>query len=254
MTAPGDTFRIRALVLSRTKLGETDLIVSMLAENGMLVRAVAKGARKPKSPFAARLELGKRVDVLCSKGRNLDIVKECALLPGNVTALSLESASSIAPVVELSAKVAQEGLENPVLYQCLAKAVATIEDAKPDTAPTLCAAALLKVLSFAGLRPALSFCAHCGDPVESPGAYVRVSYPDGGCLCRDCAKLCGGESFSDLSRRWAHALLHSPFEEIARWGVPDDAVRDVLRFSQGIVEAHVGHRLRSLGFLLSLGL
>lgn len=254
MTAPGGTFRCNALVLSRTKLGETDLIVTMLAESGMLLRAVAKGARKPKSPFAARLELGRRVDVLCAKGRSLDIVKECALLPGNAVDVSFESASCIAPVTELASKVAQEGLENPVLYRCLAKAVERMEQAAPSVAYALCAASLLKTLSFAGLRPALSFCARCGDSVDAVGAAVRVSHADGGCLCDSCAALGADASMPGESCRWARALLHSPFEEIERWQTPSCALRDVLAFAQGIVEAHVGSRLRSLPFLLSLGL
>ena len=252
MIAPGDTYRCQAIVLSRTKLGETDLIVSLLAENGMLLRAVAKGARKPKSPFAARLELGRRVDVLCAKGRNLDIVKECALLRGNVGNSSLESTACIAPLAELCAKVSQEGLENPRLYQCLAKAVEKIEVAKPDAAFALCAAALLKLLSFSGLRPAIAFCARCGEPIESPSGFSKASYVDGGFLCGPCSKLCGQDSYPETSRAWARSLLHSPFDDVEGWDVPSPAVRDALRLCQGIVEAHVGARLRSLPFLLGL--
>ena len=51
------TYTARAIVLRKTKLGESDLVVTLLAEDGSQVRAVAKGARKPSSPFAARLEL-----------------------------------------------------------------------------------------------------------------------------------------------------------------------------------------------------
>ena len=47
------TYRTRAIVLDKTKLGESDLILELLAENGSLVRAVAKGARKPGSRLAA---------------------------------------------------------------------------------------------------------------------------------------------------------------------------------------------------------
>ena len=51
------TYTARAIVLRKTKLGESDLIVTLLAQDGSQARAVAKGARKPSSPFAARLEL-----------------------------------------------------------------------------------------------------------------------------------------------------------------------------------------------------
>ena len=69
------TYTERALVLRRTKLGESDLILTMLADDGSLAKAVAKGARKPKSSFAARTEPLCVADLLCARGRSLDIVK-----------------------------------------------------------------------------------------------------------------------------------------------------------------------------------
>ena len=47
-------YSLRALVLRRTKLGESDLILTLLSEDGSQKRAVAKGARRPMSSFAAR--------------------------------------------------------------------------------------------------------------------------------------------------------------------------------------------------------
>ena len=58
--AGGRTYRERALVLDKTKLHETDLIYTLLAENGRQVRAVGKGARKPGSRLAARCEVVER--------------------------------------------------------------------------------------------------------------------------------------------------------------------------------------------------
>ena len=75
MTGQG-AYRIEALVLRKTKLKESDLIVTLLAEDGSLVRAVAHGARKPQSPFASRLEPCAVVDVLLARGRSLDVAKE----------------------------------------------------------------------------------------------------------------------------------------------------------------------------------
>ena len=44
----------RVVVLRKTKLGESDLILTLLSSDGSQIRAVAKGARKPKSPFSTR--------------------------------------------------------------------------------------------------------------------------------------------------------------------------------------------------------
>src|SRR5699024_5843846 len=111
------TYTTRALVLRKTKLGESDLIVTLLAEDGSQLRAVAKGARKPASPFAARLELYSVVDLLCSEGRNLDIVKEARIVASHERLRrDLEHAACAAPIAELLDRMTQAGLETPRLF------------------------------------------------------------------------------------------------------------------------------------------
>ena len=65
------TYRTKVLVLDKTKLKETDLILTMLDERGRQVRAVAKGARKPGGRLAARCELFCTVDMprACARSR-----------------------------------------------------------------------------------------------------------------------------------------------------------------------------------------
>ena len=49
-------YRDRAVVLRQHKLGEADRIVTLLTRDHGLVRAVAKGVRRTRSKFGARLE------------------------------------------------------------------------------------------------------------------------------------------------------------------------------------------------------
>ena len=87
------TYSLRALVLRRTKLGESDLILTLLSEDGSQKRAVAKGARRPKSSFAARTEPFCVIDALCATGRSLDILKEARLVAAHdVLRCNLEAA------------------------------------------------------------------------------------------------------------------------------------------------------------------
>lgn len=46
-----------ATIIRLTKLTDTSLIVSWISENHGLIKTVAKGARRPKSPFAGKLDL-----------------------------------------------------------------------------------------------------------------------------------------------------------------------------------------------------
>ena len=98
------TYALKALVLRKTKLGEGDLIVTFLAEDGSSLRAVAKGARKPSSVFASRLELYAEVDLLCAEGRSLDIVKEARLVDAHASLRGdVERAAAAACMCELRA-------------------------------------------------------------------------------------------------------------------------------------------------------
>src|ERR1700739_2472196 len=69
-------YRDRAVVLRQHKLGEADRIVTLLTRDHGLVRAVAKGFRRTRSKFGARLEPFAHIDAQLYAGRNLDIVTQ----------------------------------------------------------------------------------------------------------------------------------------------------------------------------------
>ena len=100
------TYHARALVLDRTKLGETDLILTLLAQDGRQLRCVAKGARKPGGRLAARVELFCECDFLVARGRSLDVVSEAGLvdaharLRGDLARVS--AASAVCPAARAS--------------------------------------------------------------------------------------------------------------------------------------------------------
>jgi hypothetical protein len=80
-------YRDTGVVLRTHKLGEADRIIVLLGQEHGKVRAVAKGVRKTKSRFGARLEPLSHVRVLMHKGRNLDVVSQAELVDGDHPAL-----------------------------------------------------------------------------------------------------------------------------------------------------------------------
>ena len=84
------TYREAAVVLRTHKLGEADRIVTMLTRGRGQVRAVAKGVRRTRSKFGARLEPGMVVDVQCYEGRNLDTVTQADSLAAYGEAIARE--------------------------------------------------------------------------------------------------------------------------------------------------------------------
>ena len=237
------TYRLRALILRRTKLGESDLILTMLAEDGSLAKAVAKGARKPKSSFAARTEPLCAVDLLCARGRSLDIVKEARVAAAHDRLRrTVESSTAAMPVLELLGRVAQPALENPRLFQATDRALRAMDAADEAHVLAVAAASLLKTLAFSGLRPSLEVCVSCGEP---------VALEDG---CPACRPSLETESVDAATLCWAQYFIASTFDAIAAGPADVSASFAVLHLVQSLVRAHVGAPLKSLEFLFTSGL
>ena len=73
-------YRDDGVVLRTQKLGEADRIITLLTRQNGRVRAVAKGVRRTKSRFGARLEPFTHVDVMIHSGRSLDVIAQAEVI------------------------------------------------------------------------------------------------------------------------------------------------------------------------------
>ena len=162
--------RVRAIVLGRTKLGETDLILTLLGQDGCQLRAVAKGARKPGGRLAARCELFCEGDYLIAHGRSLGIVSQAELLDAHDAIRGdLDRVSAASAVCEIARLTCYEEAEDPFLHPICSRALRACEEATSRAHLDLvCAAYAFKVLAHGGWRPELDDCVECGTPL--PGA------------------------------------------------------------------------------------
>lgn len=256
MAGPSHNYRV--IVLRKTKLGESDLVLTLLASDGSQLRAVAKGARKPQSPFSARLELFSVADVLIASGRSLGIIQEARAVCANAALhASIERSACAAPIAELLWRVSQEGLPVPRLFDCAQAAFETLEIVEPEKAPRVCAAALIKILAFCGFRPSLRCCVSCGSPVDAPlnaAGEVSFSADEGGVVCQRCRSYVETVRVSWAAVRTADALLRSTFKEII--ASPSELRNDfaVLQLEHQWIRAHISCSMKSLSFLFTCGL
>lgn len=256
MARPSSSHRV--CVLRKTKLGESDLILTMLSEDGSLLKAVAKGARKPTSPLSSRLELYSVADILVAEGRSLGIVQEARLLSGHAGIHgSIERTACAAPVAEILWRMAQEGLEAPRLFAFTCAAFDTLDSCEVAAALRVCAAALAKALAFCGFRPSFTQCVRCGSPLRedgAAGATVRFSHSDGGYVCGACGRGAETVAVPRAALQLAQLLLASTFDEVARMPEDQNGAFAVLQLEQQLVRVHVGSPLKSLSFLFACGL
>lgn len=256
------TYPLRCIVLRKTKLGESDLIVTLLGSDGAQTRAVAKGARKPTSPFASRLELYSECDALIARGRSLDIVKEARLVSGNDRLRRSPELFSCASVVaELLDKTTQADLENERLYALSSKTLRTLNDSLVSCAVAVTAAHALKTFAFLGVRPRFEACVACGAPISgdrrdshSPSEGLWFSCLEGGVLCPSCRKGSDAHLIDPAVTQWGNALLMMTLEEAAK--LPNSLAPSfsVLSLCREWTRAHFGFTLKSLEFLFTCGL
>jgi len=73
-------YRSSGIILKTQKLGEADRILKILTPENGLISAIAKGARRINSSFAAKTQTLNHCDFLLAKGKNLDIVSEVSIV------------------------------------------------------------------------------------------------------------------------------------------------------------------------------
>jgi DNA repair protein RecO (recombination protein O) len=240
-------YPVRALVLRKTKLAETDTILTLLAADGHQVRAVAKGLRKPGGRFGARLEPFAVVDLLLHTGRSLDMVTEAQTVATHALLREdLDRSSAASVVVDLLDKISVEGQPEPQLFALSTTTLDVMETAPAETLPTLVIAFLIKAMAMHGYRPQLESCACCAQEL---GESREFSVSGGGSLCPQCGALDASTvRFSPEGRAWLDRLMQSRMAEIPSLDVPEGAVRDCFDLVRSFVAFHIPARLRALDF------
>lgn len=223
-------YRDDGVVLRVQKLGEADRIVTLLTRRHGRVRAVAKGVRRTRSKFGARLEPFSHVDCQFFAGRSLDVIDQAegvrnygAELVGDYSCYTAGTA-----VLETAERLTAEEQEPSLrLFLLVVGALRTIVGAEHDP-PLVLDAFLLRAMAVAGWEPALADCAKCG----APGPHRAFSVPAGGVVCSICRP-------SGSATPSAEAVLLMSALLGGQWPIADASEPAVRREGSGLVAAHL---------------
>jgi DNA repair protein RecO (recombination protein O) len=230
-----------ALVLRTYKLGETSKIVVFLTRERGKVRAVAKGARGPRSRYQSALEpLSEvRVGLHGKQGAELFRLGQCDLLRSAFRAggQGLETALSLSYFAELLDAFAQEGEAEDPVYRLAVAVIAAAEAGAEVGALTRYLEAWL--LKLHGIYPPLDRCAGCGGalPAGSP-AYHAAAH---GFVCAGCGPA-SGPILPEPARAFLTALFRRPPSEIPP-APPEAAMLEA--FHRDLISRHLERDLRS---------
>jgi DNA repair protein RecO (recombination protein O) len=239
-----ELYRDTGVVLRTYKLRESDrIVVFHTAENGK-VRAVAKGVRKTRSKFGARLEPMSHVRLLLYRGRELDIVSQAeAVEPLSPMLSTLDRASQGLAVLEAVDQLSLEREPNPHLYRMLVGVLRTIAQ-HPSTLNV--AAFYWKLLANEGMRPQLDACVRCGES-EPEVALVAFDLNEGGVLCRSCRS---GQAIGPEALRVLRDILGGRLASaLAEDASP--ATHEVSALATRALEFHIERRLKTVAMFES---
>jgi DNA repair protein RecO (recombination protein O) len=233
---PG-TYRDVGIALRTVKLGEADRIVTFVTQGHGKVRAVAKGVRKTKSRFGARVEPPTHVALQLWEGRELDVVTGAEALDHfKAVRTDLDRLTRATALLEAVDAVVQEREEDPRVYAMLLGALRVLA---AQEAPLLVPAFYWKLLAQQGVGPVVDACAHCGEPAE----LVAFDVAEGGALCRACRSGVRPEALALLQRILGGELVPVLGEPASAAGFELEALATTA------LEAHLERRLRSIRLL-----
>jgi len=237
------SYRARALVLRKTKLGETDTILTLLSADGSQIRAVAKGMRKPGSRLSGRLEPFSVGDLLLHTGRTLDVITEAdtvELHPGLREDYDRTMAASV--VADVLDKISVQGQDEPRLFGLGESALTAIETAGTDALARIVTAFLVKSMAMHGVRPELETCAACAAAIHGGRQFSLAA---GGVVCPSCGDA-SAVSFGDEARTLLLRLLRSTMQEVAGMPPAPKVERQAFDLMRQFVRYHLPARLRAL--------
>lgn len=233
-----------AVVLRTQKLGEADRIITFLTRGHGRLRAVAKGVRRTKSRFGARLEPCSYVDVQFATGRTLDIVTQVESRRAYGKAMATDYArytTATAMLETVERLAAEEGEPATQLYLLLVAALRALADEAHDSGLIL-DSFLLRALAVSGYAPSFEACARCGD--EGPHSAFQPAA--GGMVCGTCRPPGAAHPAPDTVRLLG-ALLTGD------WHVCEASEPRNRREATGLVSAylqwHLERNLRSLPYV-----
>lgn len=228
-------------MLRQHKLGEADRIVTLLTRRHGLVRAVAKGVRRTRSKFGARLEPFAHIDVQLHPGRNLDIVTQVQTIDAFAVGIvdDYTRYTTACAILETAERLAgEERAPAPRLHALTVGALRAVCDRTrpPDL---VLDAYLLRAMTYAGWAPAITSCARC----DRPGPHTAFHVAAGGAVCVHCRPP-GAATPTPAVFALLDALNHG------RWADTAAADESVRKQAGGLVAAHLQwhleRRLRTL--------
>ena len=225
-------YKSKGIVLRSIRYGEADRILDLYTQDAGLVSAIAKGIRRTKSRFGARLEPLSCVDFVAYHGRSLDTVTQAEVLRSfHGVRENLARFEAAAGMVGSVRALSGGDEADRRVFNLLYHGLDALEN-RDDGFEAVESAFGLKLSILAGYAPQLDTCLGCDTNLDEAAEPLYFAPDHGGVLCPDCKAAPGtGDSFplppGTLDR--LRELIENPIREIPAQSSPEEGVLRVVR-------------------------
>ncbi|NLB73805.1 MAG: DNA repair protein RecO [Firmicutes bacterium] len=240
-------YTTEGIVLKTQNIGEADRICTIYSRGKGKARAVARGARRPRSRFVSSTQMFAYGDFQIFTGKSLDGISQVELKESfprlHDDLVKLAYASYVA---ELVSEMTEEGDGDQIVFDMLLAYMRVLSETSDPGLVTV--AFEIKFATILGYRPRLESCSECGSETLSREVYFNPEA--GGIICNRCSQGSPGKTrVSWGAVRLLEALLMAEFIKIERIKANPGVRREIER----LIRAHLGfrlnRRLKSLEFL-----
>jgi DNA repair protein RecO (recombination protein O) len=236
---PG-SLKTEAIVLRSIRYGEADRILHLYTPGHGRIGAIAKGARRSRSRFGARLEPFFRIRMVLHEGRG-DLYTVTAVDTIEAHAALRESAAALdaaARACDAVARLFETNEPHPEVFALLANELMLLSNPAHPAAeqPGNALAFRLKLLLAAGIVPQLGSCTSCGEREHLSGFSAEA----GGVVCSSCESASfplGEEAYEFMVAALGRPLAGAPEASTRALQMVERAIRET-------AEHHAQVRLR----------
>ena len=250
MTTP-HLYSTEAIVIRKMELGEADSLLTLYTPHLGKIRAVAKGARRPRSKLGGHVELLVHSQMLLARSRSLDIISQSQTMESFLGLRDdLQRTSSALYAAELVDRFTAEGQEDYPLFRLLA-----------DTLRWLCQVRdqelvlryfELHLLKHLGYQAELADCVVCHSAVQPGPNYFTPA--GGGVAC----PLCGSREPSAYplslnALKVLRFMQRSDYEAVDRLRTTPELSSELRMVMQGYVRYLLERDVNAAAWLRRLG-
>lgn len=238
-------YTVEAVVIRSRNLGEADKIATLYSRERGKVRAVARGARRPRNRLRAGAEIFTHGQYLLFDNKGLDSMSQCDITTSHRQLREdLVRSASAVYVLELIDSLTEEGEPGGNLFSFLLAVLQALITS--DDIELTIRAAEVGLLARLGYLPELRSCVNCGQII---GESAIFSIAQGGVLCRDCKSDADAFGVTGGTLAALRYLLSTSCDQANRLRA-SLAIRGELKaITVGCLRAQLGRDVKSASFL-----